>query len=288
MPATEETLLLFATSMAASNISHGSIKVYLSAVRHMHVLSGLHNNLSHQFTPRLQLALIGIKRSQADTPPRTRLPITMEMMQKIKHVLSQQPSSYDNVMLWAACCLAFFGFLRVSEFTVPTQQDYNESTHLSLKDISVDNRSNPRLIKLRIKQSKTDPFRQGVDIYLGATDTPICPVSALMPYLTERGAQPGPLFITSDHLYLTRALFSKKVDTILDILQVKTQQYNTHSFRIGAATTAALALIPDAHIKMLGRWRSDAYQRYIKTPPQELAQLTRRLASTCNPCNKDD
>jgi len=169
--------------------------------------------------------------------------------------------------------------------SVPTQQDYDDSTHLSLKDISVDNCSNPRLIKLRIKQSKTDPFRQGADIYLGATDTPF---SELMPYLTERGAQPGPLFIINDHTYLTRALFSKKVDTILDILQVDTQQYNTHSFRIGAATTAAQALITDVHIKMLGRWRSEANQRYIKTPPQDLAKLTRRLSSTCNPRNKDD
>jgi len=30
---------------------------------------------------------------------------------------------------------------------------------------------------------------------------------------------------------------------------------------------------------MLGRWRSEAYQRYIKTPPQELADLIRRIAS---------
>jgi len=140
------------------------IKVYLSAICHMHILSGLHENVSHQFTPQVQLAILGIKRSQAVTStPRARLPITMEMMQKIKHVLSQYPSSYDNVM---ACCLAFFGFLRVSEFTVPTQQVYEESTHLSLRDISVDNRFNPHLIKLHIKQSKTDPFRQGIDIYL--------------------------------------------------------------------------------------------------------------------------
>jgi len=28
------------------------------------------------------------------------------------------------------------------------------------------------------------------------------------------------------------------------------------------------AHVSDAHIKMLERWRSKAYQRYIRTPPQ--------------------
>ena len=181
-------------------------------------------------------------------------------MHNLKHLLSQQPSSYDNIMLWVTCCLAFCGFLRVSEFTVPTQGDYDESTHLSLKDISVDSHSNPRLIKVHIKQSKTDLFRQGVDIFLGATDSPICPVAGILPYLAVRGSQPGPLFITNDGKNLTRLLFSKRIDALLESLQVDTTQYNTHSFRIGAATTAAQAHISEAHIKMLGRWRSDAYQ----------------------------
>ena len=280
IPASEHTLLLFATALANHSISHGTIKVYLSAIRHMHVMLGLHEYFSQQLTPRLQLALIGIKRSQAASSfTRIRLPITLQIMHKVKRLLSQQPSSYDNIMLWAACCLAFFGFLRVSEFTVPTQADYDESTHLSIKDISVDSRSNPRLIKVHIKQSKTDPFRQGADVYLGATDNPICPVSGILPYLAVRGTQPGPLFISSDGRSLTRSLFSGKIDAILVSLQIDTTKYNTDSFRIGAATTATKAQIPEAHIKMLGRWRSDAYQRYIKTPPQELAKLSKQLVS---------
>ena len=39
-----------------------------------------------------------------------------------------------------------------------------------------------------------------------------------------------------------------------------------HSFRSGAATTAAKQGISDATIKMLGCWKSNAYQLYIKTP----------------------
>ena len=36
--------------------------------------------------------------------------------------------------------------------------------------------------------------------------------------------------------------------------------YSGHSFRSGAATTAAKQGISDATIKMLGRWKSSAYQ----------------------------
>ena len=50
-PASEHTLLLFVTSLAVSNLSYGTIKVYLSAVRHIHVLSGFHTDLNNQFTP---------------------------------------------------------------------------------------------------------------------------------------------------------------------------------------------------------------------------------------------
>jgi len=62
--------------------------------------------------------------------------------------------------------------------------------------------------------SKTDLFTQGINIYLGATDSHICPVSG------PQGIQPGPLFITDDNKCLTQALFSQKLDTILDLLHI--------------------------------------------------------------------
>ena len=105
------------------------------------------------------------------------------------------------------------------------------------------------------------------------------PHLSVLPYLAARGNRAGPLFITEDGRALTRQTFSVMLDSVLEKLHLDTRSFNTHSFRIGAATTAAMAHIPDSQIMMLGRWKSDAYQRYIKTPPQVLANLSKLLAT---------
>jgi len=189
LPTTESGLLQFVSHLASNNISHATIKTYLAAIRHMHVMAGMHTSFEEQLTPRLHLALKSIKRTQAmANPSRPRLPITLQLMCGIKDCLSRQPHSYSNIMLWAACCLAFFGFLRVSEFSVPCQGTYDPGTHLSLTDISLDNRDNPRLLAVFIKQSKTDPFWKGVTLYLGATNHPVCPVTGVLPCLATSQA----------------------------------------------------------------------------------------------------
>ena len=198
VPTTETSLMLFATDLATSGLAYTSIKVYLAAVRHLHVTKGKHSQFTAQLTPRLQQVLKGIKKAQAvSRQPATRRPITLTILKGIRATLLSQPRRFSNIMTWAACCLAFFG-LRSSEFTVPSQYEYDGSVHLSVRDISIDSRSAPRMIRVRIKQSKTDPFLQGVDIYLGRTDTDICPVKAILPYLAIRGNRPGPLFIQED------------------------------------------------------------------------------------------
>ena len=51
-------------------------------------------------------------------------------------------------------------------------------------------------------------------------------------------------------LYIS--LVATAVDELLTELHIDKRLYNTHSFRIGAATSAIQANIPDVHIQMLG------------------------------------
>ena len=196
MQASESALLLFATYLANTNISYVTIKIYISAIRHSHVTTGIHSYFNLQLTPRLQQVLKGIQKNQSVThPPKVLLPITIEIMESIKRLILRMPRTCTNSMIWAACCLAFFGFLRVSEFTIPSNSQFDEASHLCLNNISIDSKDNPKMLQILLKQSKTDPFCRGVSICLGATESNLCPAKGILPYLELRGTCTGPLFI---------------------------------------------------------------------------------------------
>ena len=62
----------------------------------------------------------------------------------------------------------------------------------------MDRHDNPSVVQIRLKQSKTDPFRHGVDIFLGATNAELCPVSAILAYVAARPRGSDPLFQFKD------------------------------------------------------------------------------------------
>ena len=138
----------------ADRLHHTSIKVYLSAVRSLHIDYGfpdpLTNCLQHQRLFR------GIKRHQGSNLPQ-RQPVTADLMSVLRQSLDF--TNPDNVMLWAACCLGFFGFLRAGKFTV--NGTFDPTLHLTMADVLVDSATSPQSFKVFIKCSKTDPFRKG-------------------------------------------------------------------------------------------------------------------------------
>ena len=145
-------------------------------------------------------------------------------------------------MLWTACCLCFFGFLRAGEFT--TNSSFDSSIHLTLRDVQADSLVDPTCFRVHIKCSKTDPFRVGCDIYVGR----IYPVVALTNFLTLRGPPPGPLFCYADVRPFTRKQLSSTVQGILHSAGYH-GSYSGQNYRIGAATTTTSQGVSDHLIK---------------------------------------
>ena len=171
-----------------------------------------------------------------------------------------------------------FGFLRSGEFVVKSQATFDPTQHITPQDIAVDSHSNPTLIRVFIKQSKTDQFGTGAHIFLSRTDTDLCPVAALLAYLAQRpNCGKGPLFIKVDGSPLTKTLLVNMLHKALQHAGIDPTHYKGHSFRIGAASTAAALGIQDSLIQKMGRWSSSAFLAYVRTPHVELASVSKTL-----------
>ena len=237
-----------------------------------------HCTLPTFHSPYMKVLLRGIRRVRAQqAPARVWLPITTSLMRRIKAQLSLPPASYLKVLIWAACSIGFFGFLRAGEFLVPDGAHFDPSRHLSLSDINLVTSAPQWHFLVTIKASKTDQFFQGAQVVLGATGSDLCPVEALLDYLSSRGPALGPLFILPDGGPLRRPQFVEEVQQALSASGLVGLNFNSHSFRIGAATSAGAAGVPESTIKVLGRWKSMAYQRYIRPSTEDLAQVSSQL-----------
>ena len=277
----QSVLCLFITYLANLHVglANGTIRTYLAAIRYLHILRDLPEPRSIPM-PKLSLVERGIQRMKSSKlSGQQRLPITPSILRQIRALWSTRAHEFDIVILWAACCTAFFGFFRMGEITSATTRGQQHDRGVMVDNVAVNNPHNPTMVKIHLKCSKTDQYGKGFDIYMGRTGEDLCPVSALLAYLAIRGNVPGLLFLLKDGCFLTKDIFIAEVRAALAALGLDSSTYAGHSFRIGAATTAAEIGIEDSMIKMLGRWNSSAYQLYVRASRQALASVSQRLVS---------
>jgi hypothetical protein len=114
-------------------------------------------------TPRVELVLRDMKRVNSfNKKKKTWLPITPCELQLLKREWSTKPISTDRLMLWAAACIGFFGFLRCPEFTAPSASCSTQGHMFACR------MSQPTawMGQCRQSQSKTDQFGKGVNVFL--------------------------------------------------------------------------------------------------------------------------
>ena len=76
---------------------------------------------------------------------------------------------------------------------------------------------------------------------------------------------------------LTRTVFVVKLKAALTHLGFDSNKYSGHSFRIGAATSCNSILVHDDMIKTLRRWKSDCYNRYIRTSDEDIRRALNQM-----------
>ena len=234
------------------------------AVHHSQIALGLGDlKIGREYGP----ARVCPQRDEAESPDCEKGTITNVTWHIGELTKSRQhhPNPRDAIMLWAAATM----FLRVPEGggnCVPIHAAY----HLAHGDVRVNDPSDLKFVVVRIKASKTDPFRKGLSVFLGRTGQILCPVAVNLSYMVQRGGKEGQFFLFDEGHGLTQERFVAEVRKALAVVGIDSSRYAGHSFRIGAATTAAQKGIEDFLIKTLGRRESAAYTLYIWTPPGTL------------------
>ena len=275
LPASEGTLIYF-SSYLARKVKHSTIKLYLAAVRNLHISCGYGDPLLGKLL--LKKVLRGILRYQGHTRV-LRQPVTPRVLFAIRPILLAWLGERDFSMIWAAFTLAFFCFLRCSEFTCQGVSTFRPKFDLSADCVLFHpSIASPQQMTIILKSSKTDISREGHRLVIACSPSLLCAVSAMPSYFLSACPR-GPLFSFQSGRYLTR---SAVVHLLRDAARYAGLPYKSlkgHSFRIGAASTAAAAGLPDWLIKVLGRWSSDCYQLYIRTPKNVLMSAAPRMAS---------
>ena len=133
LPASSLTLQFFCVEVS-SHVSYKTLKVYLSGIRLAHLEHGFRDPTNDEV---LHLVCRGIRRLLGGDNCRNRCPITINLLCTLKTQLSRSTTYtiLEQRLLWAAFALAFYGFMRVSEFTSSTSSDSFSPPGLHWSDV---------------------------------------------------------------------------------------------------------------------------------------------------------
>lgn len=255
-PISVQELCNFIAYLFLQNLSHSSIKCYLSGISFFHKVNG-YDDATQTFI--IGKMMEGIKRSRGKIID-SKLPITRGMLKTLLITLNAVcRSQYEVNLFKAAFSLAFHGLLRIGEFAV------SNGVHRHVLLLS-NVRFEGNQLKIFIHSSKTDQLGAGSYITVQKqSDSTICPCSLLKRFMHDRPPLSGPLFCHFDGKPLTRRQFVSLLNKALACAGIENTRFTSHSFRIGAATSLAMEGVPDSIIMQLGRWKSNAYKGYIRT-----------------------
>ena len=249
-PVPSSIMLMFIAHLHQKGYSASTIASQASAIGFVHKLHCVSDPYEAFVVKK---ALLAVRKGQQ--PKSQRLPITLEVLKKLVLALPEVISNvYRRCLFKAMFLIAFHGFLRVGEMTKSVHNLQRHQICLTKERITIHFQS--------FKHSDGAAETRHI---LQIPSSPFCPCSALRAFLLVRGEQPGPLFISEGNP-LSRQEFVLILKRTLDFAGFQPDKYNSHSFRIGAATSYAHNGASDAQIRSLGRWKSDAFKLYIRAP----------------------
>ena len=262
-PATKGTVASFVAYLYSKKLAPTTISTYISTLSSMHKISGLPDPSSSFLVKKMILGMQKQSRSLEK-----RLPITKDILDRLLHAAKlSATSAYQLALFRALFLIAFHAFLRIGEVVVRSKTA-DSSEILQLRQLTFTLKSK-KLTSLEVDLEKWKRHYGGKGVTLCIEASPeqeFRPVREMSKFLSLRGEKVGPVFLLEGGQPCDKGLFDSFLRRSVLAAGLDVNRYKGHSFRIGAATSAAAAGHSDADIQRLGRWKSRAFQRYVRIP----------------------
>jgi hypothetical protein len=275
LPSADSTICAYLAFQAMRGLAASTISHHLSAIRDLHI--------QHRLPPpsrseHVRRALAAVERLTARrrlaNPPPPKLTMSPDLVQRMIQLLPFRRGD-GSALLAATMATAVAGLLRPGEIAGGTQNLHDPPRtplcrHLERLDGG---------FRLRLPVSKTDQLAKGQYAYIGADFA----VAALVQYidLHPTGFAPNsPLWQWPSGNTLEHSDFLRSCYGLLDRLGIPRSSYASLNWRAGGATALFGQEVPEATVKLLGRWRSDAVHIYNQPSPAAALSAARAIGRT--------
>lgn len=259
LPVSPTILALFVAFLYDRQYAPSTVYTYVSALGYSHKLYGFPDPSKAFFIVQMLKGYgkVGLRLD-------SRLPLTLPILHRLIQAAAFVTKTPEQATLFKAMCsLAFYAFLRVGEMTLVSTNKSILPLQLDQLTKLVDSNNHVVAFKLSFRNFKHSYNRPTFSLTI-SRQSKFCPVNTMMEYLEIRGHQPGPLFLTAEGQAVSRELFVNFLSRALVHCKLDPSRYKGHSFRIGAASHAAEQGFTDAQIRIMGRWKSTAFIKYIR------------------------
>lgn len=261
LPLSVSTISLFVAYLFKKSFSPCTISTYLSALGYVHKMLSLPDNTRSFLVDKLTTGAYRLSQTID-----TRLPLTVPILNKMLLALPVILNScYEQCMFKAMYLFAFSTFARIGELVAV--RDVPQENILQLNDVSltyVQDEAKEVVVSFRKFKHNTKEGAKTIRFTDENSGTSESAIKSLVKFLQLRPKLSGPLFCFTTGQPVSRSYFDRILHKCLDFCQFDSSKYKGHSFRIGAATAAADRGWSDARIRDAGRWKSNAFRKYIR------------------------
>lgn len=255
-----------------TSIKSTTIRTYLSGIKAWHLY---HDCLyPHDATPRVELLLKTAMK--LDLVGGQKIPKNPVLVNHLFVLLEKLTGgNLEDQTIYTVALVAFWGMARLGELL----KSHNAPDQVRVKDVIWDPMG--EYASIRIRAAKTAAVGEIQEIHLRRQHSLLDPVSALRRLIScTRATKDEDLFSYPVSGRETRRTMTKaRAQILLKQVWVKStkSELTGHSFRVGGASLRWNLGVDLDSIVTIGRWRSKAYQLYLRKYSDKEMEETRQL-----------